>query len=88
MVLAGEIVWFIKDEIQEGEVSEWLKEHAWKVCIPERVSRVRIPPSPPKLKTLRIVAFSRSLSFITKWVVISSPYKIVDLLSLSFFHLT
>ncbi len=29
-----------------GEVSEWLKEHAWKVCIPERVSRVRIPPSP------------------------------------------
>jgi hypothetical protein len=29
-----------------GEVSEWLKEHAWKVCILERVSRVRIPPSP------------------------------------------
>ncbi len=29
-----------------GEVSEWLKEHAWKVCIPETVSRVRIPPSP------------------------------------------
>jgi hypothetical protein len=32
---------------QIGEVSEWLKEHAWKVCILERVSRVRIPPSPP-----------------------------------------
>ena len=31
---------------QIGEVSEWLKEHAWKVCILERVSRVRIPPSP------------------------------------------
>ncbi len=30
-----------------GEVSEWLKEHAWKVCIRESVSRVRIPPSPP-----------------------------------------
>ena len=29
-----------------GEVSEWLKEHAWKVCILERVSRVRIPLSP------------------------------------------
>ena len=29
-----------------GEVSEWLKEHAWKVCILERVSRVRIPSSP------------------------------------------
>ncbi|KPX54373.1 hypothetical protein ALQ57_101732 [Pseudomonas amygdali pv. hibisci] len=33
-----------------GEVSEWLKEHAWKVCIQEIVSRVRIPPSPPYLK--------------------------------------
>lgn len=35
---------------QDGEVSEWLKEHAWKVCkrlIP--ASRVRIPPSPPIL---------------------------------------
>src|SRR5579863_8311195 len=31
---------------RSGEVSEWLKEHAWKVCILERVSRVRIPPSP------------------------------------------
>lgn len=29
-----------------GEVSEWLKEHAWKVCIRLRVSRVRIPLSP------------------------------------------
>ena len=29
-----------------GEVSEWLKEHAWKACIRETVSRVRIPPSP------------------------------------------
>jgi hypothetical protein len=28
-------------------VSEWLKEHAWKVCIRETVSRVRIPSSPP-----------------------------------------
>ncbi len=32
---------------QYGEVSERLKEHAWKVCIRENVSRVRIPPSPP-----------------------------------------
>ena len=30
-----------------GEVSEWLKEHAWKVCIRESVSRVRTPLSPP-----------------------------------------
>ncbi len=30
-----------------GEVAEWLKALAWKAGIPERVSRVRIPPSPP-----------------------------------------
>ncbi len=30
-----------------GEVSEWLKEHAWKACIEETLSRVRIPLSPP-----------------------------------------
>src|SRR5687768_5343455 len=32
-----------------GDVSEWLKEHAWKVCIRETVSRVRISPSPPSV---------------------------------------
>src|SRR5882724_7887115 len=32
---------------QRGEVAEWLKAHAWKVCIRETVSRVRIPLSPP-----------------------------------------
>src|SRR5690606_35641575 len=31
----------------KGELSEWLKEHAWKVCIGETLSRVRIPHSPP-----------------------------------------
>jgi hypothetical protein len=30
-----------------GQVAEWLKAHAWKVCIRETVSRVRIPPCPP-----------------------------------------
>ncbi len=30
-----------------GEVSEWLKEHAWKACGRETASGVRIPPSPP-----------------------------------------
>src|SRR6516164_1922489 len=28
-------------------MAEWLKAHAWKACILERVSRVRIPVSPP-----------------------------------------
>ena len=29
-----------------GEVAEWLKAHAWKACIRETVSGVRIPSSP------------------------------------------
>ena len=29
-----------------GEVSEWLKEHAWKACVRAIVPRVRIPLSP------------------------------------------
>jgi hypothetical protein len=28
-------------------VAERLKAHAWKVCMRETVSRVRIPPPPP-----------------------------------------
>jgi hypothetical protein len=35
-----------RNQISSGELSEWLKEHAWKVCILERVSRVRISYSP------------------------------------------
>jgi hypothetical protein len=30
-----------------GEMAEWLKAHAWKACIGETLSRVRIPLSPP-----------------------------------------
>ncbi len=30
-----------------GEVSEWLKERAWKACLRATVTWVRIPPSPP-----------------------------------------
>ena len=35
-----------------GEVAEWSKAHAWKVCIPSELeSRVRIPLSPQDLFT-------------------------------------
>ena len=37
----------LKASLLCGEVSEWLKEHAWKACIGETLSRVRIPLSPP-----------------------------------------
>ena len=30
-----------------GEMAEWLKAPAWKACIPLKVSRFRIPFSPP-----------------------------------------
>src|SRR5712691_1851623 len=31
-----------------GEMAEWLKAHAWKACLLERVTWVRIPLSPPR----------------------------------------
>ena len=36
-----------------GEVAEWLKAHAWKACLLERVTRVRIPVSPQKRSRTR-----------------------------------
>jgi hypothetical protein len=33
--------------ILNGEMSEWLKEHAWKACVGETLPWVRIPLSPP-----------------------------------------
>ena len=35
-----------------GEMAEWLKALAWKACIPLKVSRVRIPFSPPSFFTI------------------------------------
>ena len=35
------------DLIKKREMAEWFKAHAWKVCIRETVSRVRIPLSLP-----------------------------------------
>ena len=32
-----------------GEVSEWLKVHAWKACVGESLPGVRISPSPLKI---------------------------------------
>lgn len=38
---------FIVCAPRHGEMSEWLKEHAWKACMWETASGVRIPLSPP-----------------------------------------
>ena len=32
-----------------GEMAEWLKAHAWKACLGETLTWVRIPLSPPFL---------------------------------------
>src|SRR5216683_7074385 len=37
-----------------GEMAEWLKAHAWKACLGETLTWVRIPLSPPEtIKVLR-----------------------------------
>ena len=35
-------------------MAERLKAHAWKVCMRETVSRVRIPPPPPTLASVDV----------------------------------
>ena len=43
--------WVSKYRIEKfGEVAEWLKAHAWKVCLGLNLTRVRIPLSPPNTK--------------------------------------
>src|SRR3954469_1554585 len=39
--------------ILNGEMSEWLKEHAWKACVGETLPWVRIPLSPPSIQRIR-----------------------------------
>jgi hypothetical protein len=41
-----------------GGVAEWLKAHAWKACLRETVTWVRIPPPPPRSATPCGSAFS------------------------------
>jgi hypothetical protein len=44
-----------------GEMAEWLKAHAWKACLLERVTWVRIPLSPPVLNDLTTTKTSQNL---------------------------
>src|ERR1019366_1774114 len=39
--------WKKPAKAQEGEMAEWLKAHAWKACLGETLTWVRIPLSPP-----------------------------------------
>ena len=44
-----------------GEMSEWLKEHAWKACVGETLPWVRIPLSPPSQFIENAQCFQRFL---------------------------
>jgi hypothetical protein len=70
---------------RHGEVAEWLKALAWKACIRETVSRVRIPPSPPP----SLLSFREK--FLRNELDISAGYSICALASeeesaISVFH--
>ena len=41
---------------RNGGVAEWLKAHAWKACLRETVTWVRIPPPPPRSYQLPLYA--------------------------------
>jgi hypothetical protein len=60
-------------------VAERLKAHAWKVCMRETVSRVRIPPPPPTPRpdTSMDVRFcAESLRYIkASWTIISTVVR-------------
>src|SRR6476659_7666580 len=42
-------------DMRIGQVAEWLKALAWKACIRETVSWVRIPPCPPRFQQLNLL---------------------------------
>ena len=64
--------------VRHGEMSEWLKEHAWKACVGETLPWVRIPLSPPPQNYL----FSRNLPEFTERRFLSAirrfPQRIVQ----------
>jgi hypothetical protein len=41
-------------QARDGQLAEWSKAHAWKVCRRGTVSRVRIPHCPPFYNPLKI----------------------------------
>ena len=48
--------------IINGEVAEWFKAHAWKACIGETLSWVRIPFSPPYITNILLIIEKSNLT--------------------------
>jgi hypothetical protein len=44
---------------RRGGVAEWLKAHAWRACIGETLSRVRIPLPPPAFSEVKKALLAR-----------------------------
>src|SRR6476660_2267115 len=57
--------------IHAGEMAEWLKAHAWKACLLERVTWVRIPLSPPVFSPHKHWRLSAHLAFCANAVLAS-----------------
>src|ERR1700686_3446204 len=66
---------------RHGEVSEWLKEHAWKACVGETQPWVRIPPSPPDFQQLaQCVSFkSEFCEPLVLSMRLTCTYKYIDI---------
>ena len=57
-----------------GEMSEWFKEHAWKVCVRFKpVPRVRIPLSPPIFQKPSVPAMAFCYRCFASMVAPSAP---------------
>ena|SRR5215469_13859510 len=44
---------------KHGEMAEWLKAHAWKACLGETLTWVRIPLSPPCFQPLTAIVICK-----------------------------
>ena len=59
-------------------MAEWLKAHAWKACIGETLSWVRIPFSPPLIFNLKTAFIQKNLkienSFKKSIIIVENTY--------------
>src|SRR4029077_7929227 len=53
--------------VQYGGVAEWLKAHAWKACLRETVTWVRIPLPPPPSEGYQFSSGAGWLLFAPNW---------------------
>jgi hypothetical protein len=62
-----------------GEMAEWLKAHAWKACLGETLTWVRIPLSPPvfyphkhwRLPKITFLCAKNGLGLFLIWIVLA-----------------